>query len=566
MHVTDTLRNKDTLEELVNSVLVYADACAPIIHVRTSEMQRALLAIRKAVLTHSHVLREWNIIEGFYEPSLENLNELPEKSDGAVNFLPAFRRPYDELKDKTKPIGASYNEDAGDMVFTVYTDVSKLLDIPPVHYLFKLYRNELPTTGHRIIIITDDEPILDSLEPFVSTVRLDTPGIEELVNSAQGTVTATSEVNEELVVDLDEDDYERLSMMGSGMPRDQFTLAVSMSVLECIEKEETLDVDRVMKHIALGKTDVVNKNDLLELISTGAMGSVGGMNNLKEWVGKRKACYSQEALEFGVEPPKGIALVGPPGTGKSLVAKAIGGVLGVPVVRLDFGRVFNSFVGKSEERTRMALKMVEAMAPCVLFVDEIDKGLGGTGSGGDSGASSRVLGTFLTWLQDNDKPVFTMVTANNISNLPPELLRRGRFDDIFSTSLPNDEERVEILSIHLKLRGRSLDGYSEDDISRYLVASNRYVGAEIEAAVKDSLVNAFADSSEVDVDYIIDSLESMVPLSTSYKDVIDETIEWAKANATPVSKEESKTRSPSNKVTVRSRSKVTRTRGPKDTH
>jgi SpoVK/Ycf46/Vps4 family AAA+-type ATPase len=250
-----------------------------------------------------------------------------------------------------------------------------------------------------------------------------------------------------------------------------------------------------------------------------------------------------------------MVLVGPPGTGKSLVAKATSSVLGVPLVRLDFGRVFSSFVGSSEERIRKALRMVESMSPCVLFCDEIDKGLGGIagGSGGDSGVGMRVLGSFLTWLQDCLYPVFTIVTANNVDGLPPELLRRGRFDAIFATALPTPNERREVLAIHLNKRGRDIDSFSEQDINKLLDASHRYVPSELESAVKDALVNAFSEDKELTAQHIVDALATMVPLSKAFEAQINKMNEWSKNNATPVSLTDEEAARRANEMRNRSR-------------
>jgi SpoVK/Ycf46/Vps4 family AAA+-type ATPase len=272
------------------------------------------------------------------------------------------------------------------------------------------------------------------------------------------------------------------------------------------------------------------------LIPAGNIEDVGGMQGLKEWIGQRADCYSDEAKEFGIEPPKGAALVGVPGAGKSLVAKAIASVLNVPLVKIDFSRVFSKFVGDSEQRMHSALKMVEAMAPIVLFADEIDKGLGGAGGGGDSGTSSRVLGAFLTWLQECKAPVFTLVTANRVNGLPPELLRKGRFDQIFSVGMPTPEERQEVLAIHLRKRGRDIADFNPSEISTFLGKSEKLVSAEIEASVKDGLVLAFHEKAELEMRHILAAIEDTVPMSVANAEAISAMVEWARNNATPVSK------------------------------
>lgn len=256
-------------------------------------------------------------------------------------------------------------------------------------------------------------------------------------------------------------------------------------------------------------------------------------------------------------------------TGKSLAAKAISSELGVPLVRLDVGRIFNSLVGASEQRVRTALQQVEEMAPCVLFVDEIDKGLGGAGGSGDSGTSSRVLGTLLTWLQDNRKPVFTMVTANNITGLPPELLRRGRFDEIFSTGFPSDAERREVLAIHLRKRGYDMATFSSPSVQAVVAASRGYVPAELESAVKAGLVDAFAADEAFELSYVVEALKGMVPLSVTYSEKIQEMALWMRANATPASDQYDDATAPTQTkpaIDMRAprRTRVVRNQPPKD--
>jgi SpoVK/Ycf46/Vps4 family AAA+-type ATPase len=362
-------------------------------------------------------------------------------------------------------------------------------------------------------------------------------------------------------ITLHPDDADRVCYAGAGMTSLQFETYLSLSAVRAArEAAPSLPAQSIIDEVQVGKTEIVNSSDILELYKSSDIGDVGGMENLKEWVSRRAKCYSDEAQAFGVEPPKGMVLVGPPGTGKSLVAKAIAGELGVPLVRMDFGRVFSSYVGSSEQRIRSALHMVESMSPCVLFCDEIDKGLGGIagGSGSDSGVSMRVLGSFLTWLQDCEFPVFTMVTANNIDGLPPELLRRGRFDAIFSTSLPTEKERRDVLAIHLRKRGRDIDEFPEAEVEEVLQACDKYVPAEIESAVKDALVDSFSEGEELSMKHVLSAFSVMVPLSKAFAQQIEKMSEWSKNNATPVSltEEQRKFR----KEAVKNRSRISNRR------
>jgi len=244
--------------------------------------------------------------------------------------------------------------------------------------------------------------------------------------------------------------------------------------------------------------------------------------------------FTDEAMEFGITPPRGITLVGPPGTGKSLVAKATAHMLGLPLIRFDVSRIFQSLVGSSEAKVRATLKLVDAMAPCVLFMDELDKVFGGTVSGlqGDSGVGQRVLGSILTWLQEGDAPVFVVATANRVEYLPPEMMRRGRMDEVFSVQTPSEVERMEILRIHARKRGHDPDEIEDLDVA--VAASNGYVGAELEAAVADALVAAFASEDKTLTGQLIaQELSDLKPLSQAFPEQFQDMAEWAHNNARP---------------------------------
>ena len=252
-----------------------------------------------------------------------------------------------------------------------------------------------------------------------------------------------------------------------------------------------------------------------------AAADVGGLETLKEWIRLRQRAFGQEAREYGLPAPKGIALIGIPGTGKSLTAKAIGGMWRLPLIRLDIGAVFGSLVGESEERIRKALRLTEQIAPCVLWIDELEKAL--ASGGGDGGTSQRVVGTILTWMQDKKAPVFVVATANDISSLPPELLRRGRFDEVFFLDLPTFDERTEIITVHLRKRGRNPNDF---DLTALANQSALYVGAEIEQALIDAMYASFNEEREVTTEDFSRALRSLVPLSRSQREQIDNLRLW----------------------------------------
>ena len=253
--------------------------------------------------------------------------------------------------------------------------------------------------------------------------------------------------------------------------------------------------------------------------------TVGGLGRLKEWLKLREPAFTQEARQYGLPEPKGLALIGIPGTGKSLSAKMIASLWQLPLIRMDMGAVFGGLVGQSEENIRRALTLAETISPCVLWIDEMEKALA-TGAG-DSGTSLRVFGTLLTWMQDKKKPVFHVATANDVGRLPPELLRRGRFDEIFFLDLPNAEERKEIFAVHLRKRGRRASAY---DLTRLAVAAEGYDGAEIEQAIIDAMYVAFNDSGKTRRDFTTDdilaTLRRQVPMSQSQREVIAALRQW----------------------------------------
>ncbi|MBI3097679.1 MAG: AAA family ATPase [Planctomycetes bacterium] len=294
---------------------------------------------------------------------------------------------------------------------------------------------------------------------------------------------------------------------------------------KAIVSEGVLD-ERDIDLIALEKKQIIRESGALEFfIPRETVTDVGGLGALKDWLHLRERAFSEEAEAYGLPPPKGIALIGIPGSGKSLSARMIAGLWRLPLLRLDVGALFGQFVGQSEENTRRALRLAETVSPCVLWIDEIEKAL--SVGQGDGGTSMRVLATVLSWMQEKRKPVFIVATANRIELIPPELLRRGRFDEIFFLDLPTAEERRAIFEVHLRKRGRKPGAFDLDALS---AASDGYVGAEIEQAVIDAMYVAFNDRSQpgreiVNPD-IRSALSRLVPLSRSQREVINALRQW----------------------------------------
>ncbi len=527
MDVSKDHGQRHSAEDFAKQFSVYTDSGAGVIHVRTREVLRAAYEVRKQALADNGKVMQWDVVDGFKEYNTQNVWDALVPGDGNVDIMAAFATPLNQLRQ---------NRDAApDSSYFVFLNPHPYMENnPSLAHMLLLYSQVLPSTPYVVVLITPDAPLPDMAGAHILSIEFTPPGLGELQESFNGIVSNISD--DSVSTEFTEDEIEQVCYTGAGMTAAQFEMYASLALVKAVrDGHEVVSAEDVISGVSLGKTDVVKSTDILELYPTANMSDVGGLENLKEWVSMRKGCYSDEAKEFGIQPPKGIVLVGVPGSGKSLIAKSIAKEFGVPLIRLDFGRVFNSLLGASEQRMRTALAQAEAMAPCVIFADEIDKGLGGAGGSGDSGASSRVLGSFLTWLQECQAPVFTMVTANNVTGLPPELMRRGRFDAIFSTSLPSKAERREVLRIHLAMRHRDIADFPKKEVESIVSLCEGYVPAEIESAVKDALVLAFSAGEEMTMEHVRTAFKAMVPLSKAFAPQIEAMNAWAKANATPAS-------------------------------
>ena len=279
------------------------------------------------------------------------------------------------------------------------------------------------------------------------------------------------------------------------------------------------------------KQQIIRKSGLLEYYAASEdFSNVGGLAVLKDWLNKRAVAFTDEARAFGLPAPKGILLLGVQGCGKSLCAKAVSRLWQLPLLRFDMGRMFGSFIGSSEENVRRAIAVAESVAPAILWVDEIDKAFAGSQSSGatDGGTTARVFGTFLTWLSEKNAPVFVVATANDVSQLPPELLRKGRLDEIFYVDLPSEEERGEIFRIHLAKRGRDPKNF---DLPALAAASRDFSGAEIEEAIISALYDAFYSRQELTTEHVLTALAQTVPLAKTMDEKISHLRHWAEGRA-----------------------------------
>ena len=376
-----------------------------------------------------------------------------------------------------------------------------------------------------ILIISPVQEIPTELEKEVTMLNFPLPTRDDL-NELLEKIISDIRQFKQVSVELDEPGRERLLQAALGL-----TLSGAENVFaKIIVKDERLsgsDVNEVFAE----KQQIVRKSGLLEYYpTTEGFSQVGGLAVLKDWLNKRAAAFTDEARAFGLPAPRGILILGVQGCGKSLCAKAVSTQWQLPLLRFDMGRMFGSLVGSSEENVRRAIAVAESVAPAILWVDEIDKAFAGSQSSGstDGGTTARVLGTFLTWLSEKTSPVFVVTTANDISQLPPELLRKGRLDEIFFVDLPSLEERQEIFRIHLARRGRKPEDF---DLPAMAEAAVDCSGAEIEEAINSALYDAFYAGQEITSELILNTLSQTVPLAKTMDEQISRLRNWADGRA-----------------------------------
>ncbi len=506
---TTVLHPRDVRTEL--AVLIRSRY--PILWVVSWEEERVEAALTRISAERRKRFVCWSVTRGFHEATEPpGLRRTPPAQQGNVAEVLAA---LDEIVKQVEP--ALY----------LFKDLHPFLSDPVVVRKLRDLAAYLKSSPKTLILCSPSRSIPPDLEKDITVVDFGLPTLEEL---GQMLDTIVSEVSTQgrLHIDLSGAVREKLLQAALGLTLKEAENAFARTLVE----HERL-TDSEVACILNEKKQVIQKSGILEYHDAqDHLDDVGGMQNLKDWVRKRSVAFSDEARRFGLPPPRGVLLLGVQGCGKSLAARAISLVWRLPLLRLDVGRIFSSFIGSSEENARKAMSTAESLAPSLLWIDEIEKAFaGGTGSGEvDAGTTSRIFGTFLTWLQEKTAPVFVVATANNIRSLPPELLRKGRFDEIFFVDLPGAQERAEIFDIHLRRRNRDPQHF---DLARLAALADGFSGSEIEQAVVSALYDSFDarhDLQEADLER---SVTQSVPLSRTMHEELTELRHWARSRTRP---------------------------------
>lgn len=508
-----------------------------IINIITSEEQRVISALN-TLCSRADInwdLVQWDIVNGLYSnfPEFLPIKEKDQKldQDEVLNWFDNLIVPNDKfcvllLKDYNKFFGS--------------TNYRGQLENKIIRHVKNLSQ-DLVFQNKTIIFVSNSYEFPNDLDKSIANVDWPLPekiDIENKINTLLSQASKRKDLAEKFQTHYDNEELENLINAFRGLTLQECEQVCAY----CMIKYTKLLPDVISNQ----KKDIIKKSGLLEWINSDSnMNSVGGLDGLKEWLGKRKEAFTQDAVDYGLPSnPKGLMLVGIQGAGKSLFAKAISSFWNFPLIRLDMGKIFSGIVGSSESNMRQVFKIIESVAPCILWCDEIDKGLSGGRSSGytDGGTTSRVLGSWLTWMQDRSAPVFVVATANDVSNLPPELLRKGRFDEIFFVDLPTEEERKIIFEIHLKKRNRNIKNF---DLNLLASNSNNFTGAEIESSIEAAMYEAFSDNKrEINNKDILLSLKNSVPIAVIMKEEISALRYWAKERARSASKSNNKNSRP----------------------
>ena len=496
----------------------------PIIYITTFEEDRVTQYIKKIVTDAKQVRYEREVYTWTQTDGLKNIltNKIVPDTSAPCKMLD-FVRKHDK-----------------DSVFIIY-DFHPNFGVknrPPEYNIIRKIRDIIPdlklgSVRKTMFFVSPELVIPESLQKEITIFDFPLPTLDEIRKKFDSMLNQNTGVE----IKLDEEEKVKLCKAALGLTLQEAESAFALAMVND-GKIDITDLPIILEE----KVQVIKKTGILEFIKSDySISDIGGLDNLKSWLLKRNNSWSESAKKYCIPAPKGVLVTGVPGCGKSLTAKAMSTIWQLPLLKLDFGKVFSGLVGSSEENMRRALATAEAVSPSILWIDEIEKGLSGLGSNGDSGVSSRIFGQFLTWMQEKEAPVFVIATANNISNLPPELLRKGRFDEIFFVDLPTLNERKEIFKLHLERRLKNKEVASEVVEIKGLCTelakmTEGFIGSEIEQVVVSSLCDAFFENRALKFEDLVKNIKNTVPLSTTQREQILSLRAWANVRAVSATK------------------------------
>jgi len=518
-------------KEFRDSFLTQLRARCPITYVTTNEERRFNTFLEHFCRVNGYTCYLWDCFRGLIE--LET-NEVVGGVDETIKFpnaiLEYIREESSRLANDDSKLSNLHKKGKRGVIF-VLLDFFRFID--PKHRtpqwdIERRLKSLTNIDGVVSTILTGPRyAIPEVLENLVQTVDFPYPNKNEIKTILWGAVAAVEgkipNLREATVI---EEENLVNSVSGLTLLEAQFAFAKSLVL------HKGWDIETLLKE----KKQIIAKSGMLEFYDkTVDIDEIGGLKNLKGWIKDRKSCFGEDAKKYGLPTPKGFLTIGMPGCGKSLTCKAVSSLWKMPLLRLDFGKMFHSHIGASEENIRNAIKLAESVSPCILWIDEIEKGVSGVRSSGstDGGTSSRVFSTFLTWMQEKEAPVFVVATANDYASIPAEFLRAGRFDEIFFVNIPNRTEREEIFAVQLVKKGYDSKDFDIEDLAHM---TEKYSGAEIEKSIDKAMLVGFAeDKRPITTKDIKKAIKAFKPLAEMRGDEFEGMSEWADANCVSAS-------------------------------
>lgn len=472
----------------------------------THEEAEARRCVEKAAAELGAHLWTWSVVEGVREGTSPDPDTIPDTANPAAAFYWLSRQTL-----PTMMLLLDAADHAGD---------------PHAVRALRTLVDRAGEAGGQVVLLDHTPNLPASIKAHTTPFELALPDDDEIETILKDTLKRLHR-DRPIEIDLTGRTYRMIIKNLRGLNPRQ----VRQVIRDVVAEDRRFDDDD-LNHVLAHKRRLVSAEGTLEYVeSPSSLADVGGLDRLKQWLAERERSFDDNAAAYGLSPPRGVLMLGVQGAGKSLCAKAIATAWGRPLLRLDPGTLYDRYVGESERRLRQALQQAEMMAPIVLWVDEIEKGFASAAAQStDGGLSQRMFGTLLTWMQDHAKPVFLVATANNIDALPPELLRKGRFDEIFFVDLPGETARRMIFEIHLRKRHRDPAAFDLDELAR---ASEGFSGAEIEQAVVASMHAAYAARSEPSTPMILEQIRTSPPLSVTMAEKIAHLRAWAKDRCVP---------------------------------
>jgi len=523
------------MDKILERLKVLIDSSTPIVVMETVEEVRAVRMVRAACAALNLAAFEWTIASGLARCGTNPITAIEAGAfdpggyrGGQVNDIAESAKALYDSREPAKML-ANLEGISVEAAF-ILKDLQRHMDDPVVVRRLRDVGQKF-ATNRRTVILTAPKisipPELASLVEYLELLLPDRQRLRQIIDEVLVRVSKTHTLQRR----LDPAGIDAMAENLRGLTEEEAERALSQALVAryALCPETVTDVLEAKKAL-------LKRSEMLDFVeASDTLARVGGLDNLKHFLAQRRGSWEEQARAFGLDPPRGVIILGVQGCGKSMCARAIAGEWKLPLVKFDTAAVYDKYIGETEKRIQKVFQVAEGLAPCVLWIDELEKVFAGSGpdsASADAGVSSRLLASFLSWMQDRKAPVFVAATCNNVNVLPPELIRKGRFDELFFVNLPSTAERKQIFGIQLTKRKRRPEDFRLDQVA---AAARGFSGAEIESVVQTALYAAYSQKQQLSAQHLLDAIQSTVPLSTTRAEEIEALRQWARQRAVPAS-------------------------------